>query len=58
MFLSPSFKKSAKEFKEFHKFAQVHYLPKIKAMKTLGTYDANGQPKAVPNYFIGLVVNG
>ena len=42
MFQSPSAKNAAKELEDFHQFVQGPYLPKTKAMKTLGTYDVNG----------------
>ena len=29
----------------------------MKALKTLGTYDSNSQPKVVPNYCIEAVIN-
>ena len=29
----------------------------MKTIKTIGTYDANGQKKEVPNYSIGAVLN-
>ena len=57
VFQYPSDKKTAKELDEFHQFTQGRYLPKMKAIKTIGMYESNGHTKVVHNYFIGSVVN-
>ena len=49
-----SLQSSLKNFTNLHR---VVTFRKMKATKTLGMYDANGQPKAGPNYCFGEVVN-
>ena len=54
---SLSAKNSLKELQQFNQFSQSHHLLKMNAMKTIGIYDANGHPEAVPNHCIGSVIS-